>query len=32
LNGRWQAKVWQRFHYESLAALQLQSARYISRT
>jgi transposase-like protein len=27
-NGRWQAKVWQRFHYESLAALQLQSARY----
>jgi hypothetical protein len=29
-NGRWQAKVWQRFHYESLAALQLQSARYIA--
>lgn len=29
-NGRWQAKVWQRFHYESLAALQLQSARYIT--
>jgi len=29
-NGRWQAKVWQRFHYESLVALQLQSARYIT--
>lgn len=29
-NGRWQAKVWQRFHHESLAALQLQSARYIT--
>jgi hypothetical protein len=29
-NGRWQAKVWQRFHYESLAALQLQSATYIT--
>jgi hypothetical protein len=29
-NGRWQAKVWHRFHYESLAALQLQSARYIT--
>jgi hypothetical protein len=29
-NGRWQAKVWQRFHYESLAALQVQSARYIT--
>jgi len=29
-NGRWQAKVWQRFHYESLAALQIQSAKYIT--
>ncbi len=29
-NARWQAKVWQRFHYESLAALQVQSARYIT--
>jgi putative transposase len=29
-NSRWQAKVWQRFHYESLTALQLQSDRYIA--
>jgi hypothetical protein len=29
-NGRWQAKVWQRFHYESLTGLQAQSARYIA--
>ncbi len=29
-NGRWQAKVWQRFHYESLAGLQAQSARYVA--
>jgi hypothetical protein len=29
-NGRWQAKVWARFPYESVAALQAQSARYIS--
>jgi hypothetical protein len=28
LNARWQAKVWGRFHYESLPALQAQSARY----
>jgi hypothetical protein len=28
-NGRWQAKVWQRFHFPSLAALQDQSARFI---
>ena len=30
LNGRWQAKVWARFHHDSLAALQLQSARYVA--
>lgn len=29
-NGRWQAKVWARFPYESVEALQAQSARYIS--
>lgn len=29
-NARWQAKVWERFHYESLAALQVQSASYIA--
>lgn len=29
-NGRWQAKVWARFHHASLAALQVQSARYIA--
>lgn len=29
-NGRWQAKVWARFHHVSLAALQAQSARYIA--
>jgi hypothetical protein len=29
-NGRWQAKVWARFHHDSLAALQLQSARYVA--
>lgn len=28
-NGRWQAKVWSRFHYNSLAELQAQSRRYI---
>jgi hypothetical protein len=28
-NGRWQAKVWSRFHYDSLAGLQEQSRRYI---
>jgi hypothetical protein len=26
-NGRWQAKVWSRFHYNSLAGLQAQSRR-----
>ena len=30
LNGRWQMKVWVRFHHDSLAALQAQSARYIA--
>lgn len=29
-NARWQAKVWERFHHESLGALQVQSARYIA--
>ena len=28
-NGRWQAKVWSRFHHNSLAGLQAQSRRYI---
>jgi hypothetical protein len=29
-NARWQAKVWQRFHYDSLPAVQAQSARYVA--
>jgi len=29
-NGRWQSKVWARFHHDSLAALQLLSARYVA--
>jgi putative transposase len=29
-NGLWQAKVWARFHYESLAGVQAQSARYVA--
>jgi hypothetical protein len=29
-NGLWQSKVWVRFHYESLAGLQSQSARYVT--
>jgi hypothetical protein len=29
LNGRWQAKVWARFHHPSLEALQAQSAKYV---
>ena len=29
-NGRWQAKVWARFPYESLAALQAQSVKYVT--
>lgn len=28
-NGRWQAKVWARFHHDDLPALQAQSAKYI---
>ena len=28
LNGRWQAKVWDRFHHESLTTLQAQSLKY----
>lgn len=30
LNARWQAKIWQRFHFESLEALQSQSAKYVA--
>ncbi len=30
VNGLWQAKVWARFHHESLAALQAQSAKYVA--
>lgn len=29
-NGRWQLKVWRRFHHESLQALQRQSAKYVA--
>jgi transposase len=29
-NGLWQAKVWRRFHYPDLAALQAQSGRYVA--
>lgn len=29
-NGRWQEKVWMRFHHESLYSLQTQSAKYIA--
>lgn len=29
-NGRWQVKVWHRFHHPSLAALQTRSAAYIA--
>lgn len=29
-NGQWQAKVWSRFHHESLAALQERSDRYVA--
>jgi len=28
-NGRWQEKVWGRFHYKSLSSLQKQSIRYV---
>ncbi len=30
LNARWQAKIWARFHFDSLAAVQAQSARYVA--
>jgi hypothetical protein len=29
-NGQWQLKVWNRFHHESLPALQAQSDRYVA--
>jgi transposase len=29
-NGRWHAKVWGRFHHDSLAGLQAQSAKYVA--
>lgn len=29
-NGRWQAKVWARFHHESLQTLQARSAAYVA--
>jgi len=29
-NGRWQAKVWRRFHYDSLRSLQDQSDRFVA--
>lgn len=29
-NGRWQAKVWSRFHYPSLTVLQVRSAEHIA--
>jgi putative transposase len=29
-NGQWQAKVWARFHHESLHGVQAQSARYMA--
>lgn len=32
LNGRWQQKVWSRFHHASLAALQLRSDRFVVAT
>lgn len=28
-NGRWQARVWARYHHESLAVLQQRSAKYV---
>jgi hypothetical protein len=30
LNARWQAKIWQRFHFDSLSQLQAQSRRYVA--
>jgi len=32
LNGRWQAKVWSRFHHESLATLHACSDRFVTAT
>lgn len=32
LNGRWQAKVWSRFHHDSLLALRACSDRFVSAT
>lgn len=29
-NGRWQVKVWRRFHFDSLEAVQDRSARYVA--
>jgi len=29
-NGQWQAKVWARFHHESLQGVQAQSSRYVA--
>jgi hypothetical protein len=29
-NGRWQAKVWARFHHEAIEALQAQSGKYVA--
>jgi transposase-like protein len=29
-NARWQAKVWQRFHFESLVSVQAQSTKYVA--
>ena len=31
-NGRWQAKVWRRFHFDSLKSLQDQSNRFVAAT
>jgi hypothetical protein len=31
-NGRWQAKVWRRFHFDSLKSLQDQSTRFVAAT
>jgi putative transposase len=30
LNNRWQRKVWERFHYETLESLEMQSDRYVA--
>ena len=32
LNGRWQSKVWSRFHHDSLATLQACSDRFVAAT